>query len=77
MAHSVVNQTCNYAPANTYGHECGAPAVFTAIQRSDRTADGMYFGARCAHCAAIKGGENSRVIRLVPRDESKHINLWR
>jgi len=77
MAHSIVSSTCNFAPLGTYAHECGEPAVFTSIQRSKSTADGMYFGARCAKCAAIKGGENSPVIHLVPRDESKHINLWR
>jgi hypothetical protein len=55
---------CGFAPAGTYGHDCGRPASIIAVMNSELTTDGAYYTGRCPACAQIKGGENKRVIRF-------------
>jgi hypothetical protein len=74
---SFVDKKCSFAFAGTYGHECGAPALFVGVMRSEHTKSGTYYAGRCASCKAIKGGENGRVIRFEPIDPARHVNEWR
>jgi hypothetical protein len=73
---SVVNDVCTFAPAGTYGHECGRVATVTAVKRSSATKDGIYYAARCERCAAIKGGENALTMRFEARNPAVHVNRW-
>ena len=60
---------CGYAPAGTYGHECGRPA--TLAQRSPKPTDWMVFWhLRCADCASAKGPDNAglRADGWIPYD---------
>lgn len=66
---------CGFAYPNTYGHECGKPAVKIAVKRSDLTTDGMFYAGRCEECSKVKGLENSGVLRFEPIAEQE--NKWR
>lgn len=70
-------KTCNFAHAGTYGHECGKPAQFVAVKRSDRTTTGFFYAGRCEKCATIRGGENHNTLTIEPIDAARHVNVWR
>lgn len=69
--------TCGFAHAGTYGHECGKAASHVGIKKSDMTKSGLYFARRCPECMAIKGGENSNVIRFEVLDPEAHRNEFK
>jgi hypothetical protein len=77
MENTPLEMRCNFAWPGTYGHECGATAVFAAASKSDRTTTGIYFARRCESCAKIKGGENAGILRLEPFNAEKHANTWK
>jgi hypothetical protein len=70
-------RSCNFAWPGTYGHECGKPAVFAGLKRSDMTRDGIYWSRRCAECKDITGGENAGIERFEPLDPQRHRNRWK
>lgn len=75
MKHSPVTQCC-FAWPGTYGHECGGTVVAVAVKVTDMTADGLFFGGRCAiHGADCKGGDNDDVI-LRWESPSGQLNKW-
>lgn len=55
---------CSFAWPGTYGHECSQPAIKVAVFQAKKTRNGLFFTGRCEKCAAIKGGENSGLIRF-------------
>ena len=73
---SVVSDVCTFAPAGTYGHECGRPTTITAVKRSSATEDGIYYAARCERCAGIRGGENALTVCFEARNPAMHVNRW-
>ena len=74
---STADGRCSFAPAGTYGHECGKTATLTAILKSDTTKSGLFYASRCAECAKIRGGENAGVLRMEPLDQAKHVNEFK
>ena len=71
-------RTCGFAPAGTWGHECGRPAVVVAVFKTDDlnpTESGFFYVGRCADCSKIKHGENAGILRLEP--EAGKVNKWK
>lgn len=70
---------CGYAWPGTYGHECGKPARWAQQTRSEVTADGVYWCARCDECRHHKGPDNAglRADAWAPYDPTIHRNAWR
>ena len=65
---------CCYAPAGSYGHECGLPAQYVRPIKSQRTISGIFYAARCRDCAdRLEIGERT-VGDLEPFDYARHKN---
>jgi hypothetical protein len=71
------NETCSFAQAGTYGHECGKPATHVRQHPSKLTIEGIFYARRCEEHATVRGGENSGTTMIGRFDPAKHINRWR
>jgi hypothetical protein len=63
---SVLNGKCGFAHPGTFGHECGRASTTVGVMRSRSVAGGIFYAARCASCAKIKGGENAGIYQWFP-----------
>jgi hypothetical protein len=68
---------CTFAPAGTYGHECGKPATHVGLFSSDVTQSGIFYGRRCEDCQQIRGGENNGVLKWERLDAARHVNQFK
>jgi hypothetical protein len=73
---ATIDAKCGYAHPGTYGHECGRPALFAGARPSDKTANGVFYAARCAECKDLTGPDNHGITRWEPLDLAKHTNQW-
>lgn len=68
---------CCYAPAGSYGHECGLPAEYVRPLKSESTVSGIFYATRCRDCGdRLETGERP-LGELVPFDSGKHKNEYR
>lgn len=72
-----MSEKCSYAHAGTYGHECGKPPLFTGIQSSANTVNGVFYAARCAECKELTGRDNWAIREWLPFDPIAHVNRWK
>jgi hypothetical protein len=74
---SLLSHRCSFACAGTYGHECGAPAKWVGVRKSDITKSGVYFARRCDACKAERGGENVGISHFEALNTALHRNEWK
>lgn len=64
---------CTFAFPGTYGHSCGAPAIWVRPMPSDVRPGTTYYARRCAKCVGIVGGENRDAGEPITFDPALHV----
>ena len=68
---------CGFAFPGTYGHECGKPAEWAGQHKSEHTANGVYWAARCTECTRHRGGDNDGIASRQLCAPSIQVCAWR
>ena len=68
---------CGFAYPGTWGHECGRPALFVALMKSELTKSGIFYAKRCAEHKDMREPYDSAILSVEDFDATKHINQWR
>lgn len=72
----VDNAKCGNSEPGTFNHECGAPATWVGLKKSELTKSGIFYAAFC-DMHKERGWDRSGVIEWRPFLPGIFVNEWK